>query len=74
MISEVLDVLTILLRDEFTRPIIVVGRVVIPLRPAFGFQGHPEASPGPHDVTHLFDHFINLIKASSDAPARVGEA
>lgn len=31
-------------------------------RPAFGFQGHPEASPGPHDVSHLFDHFIELIK------------
>jgi len=31
-------------------------------RPAFGFQGHPEASPGPHDVTPLFDHFIELMK------------
>ncbi len=30
--------------------------------PAFGFQGHPEASPGPHDVAMLFDHFIELIK------------
>ncbi len=29
--------------------------------PAFGFQGHPEASPGPHDVAPLFDHFIDLI-------------
>ena len=28
---------------------------------AFGFQGHPEASPGPHDVAHLFDRFINLM-------------
>ena len=27
-------------------------------RPAFGFQGHPEASPGPHDVAPLFDQFI----------------
>ncbi len=27
-------------------------------RPAFGFQGHPEASPGPHDLKPLFDHFI----------------
>lgn len=27
--------------------------------PAFGFQGHPEASPGPHDVSYLFDRFIN---------------
>ncbi len=32
-------------------------------RPAFGFQGHPEASPGPHDVAPLFDHFIELMKA-----------
>jgi carbamoyl-phosphate synthase small subunit len=27
--------------------------------PAFSFQGHPEASPGPHDVSYLFDRFIN---------------
>lgn len=32
-------------------------------KPAFGFQGHPEASPGPHDVEPLFLHFIDLIKA-----------
>jgi carbamoyl-phosphate synthase small subunit len=30
-------------------------------RPAFGFQGHPEASPGPHDVQPLFEHFIQLM-------------
>ena len=30
-------------------------------KPAFGFQGHPEASPGPHDVAPLFDHFIKLM-------------
>ncbi|HEY7840546.1 MAG TPA: glutamine-hydrolyzing carbamoyl-phosphate synthase small subunit [Gammaproteobacteria bacterium] len=30
-------------------------------RPAFAFQGHPEASPGPHDVKPLFDHFIELM-------------
>ncbi|MGH8509474.1 MAG: glutamine-hydrolyzing carbamoyl-phosphate synthase small subunit [Gammaproteobacteria bacterium] len=29
--------------------------------PAFGFQGHPEASPGPHDVRALLDHFIDLM-------------
>lgn len=29
--------------------------------PAFSFQGHPEASPGPHDAAPLFDHFIDLI-------------
>ena len=32
-------------------------------RPAFGFQGHPEASPGPHDAAPLFDHFIELLEA-----------
>jgi carbamoyl-phosphate synthase small subunit len=32
-------------------------------RPAFGFQGHPEASPGPHDAALLFDHFIELMQA-----------
>ncbi|TVT54274.1 MAG: glutamine-hydrolyzing carbamoyl-phosphate synthase small subunit [Azoarcus sp. PHD] len=31
--------------------------------PAFSFQGHPEASPGPHDVGYLFDRFIKLIEA-----------
>jgi len=31
-------------------------------RPAFGFQGHPEASPGPHDVAPVFDHFIELME------------
>jgi carbamoyl-phosphate synthase small subunit len=33
-------------------------------RPAFGFQGHPEASPGPHDMGSLFDHFIELMASS----------
>jgi carbamoyl-phosphate synthase small subunit len=31
-------------------------------RPVFGFQGHPEASPGPHDLQLLFNHFIKLMK------------
>ncbi|MDU1441258.1 MAG: glutamine-hydrolyzing carbamoyl-phosphate synthase small subunit, partial [Klebsiella pneumoniae] len=31
-------------------------------KPAFSFQGHPEASPGPHDAAPLFDHFIELIE------------
>lgn len=31
--------------------------------PAFCFQGHPEASPGPHDVDYLFDRFIALMQA-----------
>jgi carbamoyl-phosphate synthase small subunit len=30
--------------------------------PAFSFQGHPEASPGPHDVAPLFDRFVDAIK------------
>ncbi|WP_428244032.1 glutamine-hydrolyzing carbamoyl-phosphate synthase small subunit [Gynuella sp.] len=32
-------------------------------KPAFSFQGHPEASPGPHDCAPLFDHFIELMQA-----------
>ena len=31
-------------------------------KPAFAFQGHPEASPGPHDAAPLFDHFIELMQ------------
>ncbi len=31
-------------------------------KPAFCFQGHPEASPGPHDVDYLFDRFIKLME------------
>ncbi len=31
-------------------------------RPAFSFQGHPEASPGPHDIGYLFDRFIDLMR------------
>ena len=45
--------------------------------PAFGFQGHPEASPGPHDISGLFDHFISSMdavrtasKTSADAPGQ----
>ena len=30
-------------------------------RPAFCFQGHPEASPGPHDIGYLFDRFAKLM-------------
>ena len=33
-------------------------------QPAFGFQGHPEASPGPHDIKPLFDHFMHLMGES----------
>ncbi|MBI5717508.1 MAG: glutamine-hydrolyzing carbamoyl-phosphate synthase small subunit [Burkholderiales bacterium] len=31
-------------------------------KPAFCFQGHPEASPGPHDIGHLFDRFVTLME------------
>jgi carbamoyl-phosphate synthase small subunit len=34
-------------------------------RPAFCFQGHPEASPGPHDVDYLFDKFARLMEEHS---------
>ncbi|MFZ1392918.1 MAG: glutamine-hydrolyzing carbamoyl-phosphate synthase small subunit, partial [Dokdonella sp.] len=37
--------------------------------PAFGFQGHPEASPGPQDVAPLFDRFIHLMEARAVAAA-----
>jgi len=36
-------------------------------RPAFCFQGHPEASPGPHDVDYLFDRFMTLIEQHKQA-------
>ncbi len=45
-------------------------------RPAFSFQGHPEASPGPHDLRPLFEHFIHLmvkriqVNAKARAPVR----
>jgi carbamoyl-phosphate synthase small subunit len=34
-------------------------------RPAFSFQGHPEASPGPQDCQYLFDEFVALMAARS---------
>jgi carbamoyl-phosphate synthase small subunit len=33
-------------------------------RPAFCFQGHPEASPGPHDIAYLFDRFVKLMETA----------
>jgi carbamoyl-phosphate synthase small subunit len=36
-------------------------------RPAFSFQGHPEASPGPHEASQLFDHFVELMSARRGA-------
>jgi carbamoyl-phosphate synthase small subunit len=34
-------------------------------KPAFSFQGHPEASPGPQDAAPLFDHFIDLLEQAT---------
>ena len=34
-------------------------------KPAFCFQGHPEASPGPHDIAYLFDRFIGLMEKAA---------
>ena len=34
-------------------------------KPAFGFQGHPEASPGPHDIEGIFEQFINHLAGAS---------
>ena len=39
-------------------------------RPAFCFQGHPEASPGPHDIAYLFDRFTALMSEKSHAQAQ----
>jgi carbamoyl-phosphate synthase small subunit len=33
-------------------------------KPAFCFQGHPEASPGPHDIAYLFDRFVKLLETA----------
>ena len=35
--------------------------------PAFSCQGHPEASPGPHDVAYLFDRFIKMMQDKKTA-------
>jgi carbamoyl-phosphate synthase small subunit len=34
-------------------------------KPAYGFQGHPEAAPGPHDIALIFDEFIHSMKQAS---------
>ncbi len=36
-------------------------------KPAFSFQGHPEASPGPHEMSYLFDRFIKLMQENKTA-------
>ena len=42
-------------------------------RPAFGFQGHPEASPGPHDLKPLFERFTYLMLRRLQAQLRAAE-
>jgi carbamoyl-phosphate synthase small subunit len=39
-------------------------------KPAFSFQGHPEASPGPHDLRQLFEHFMYLMVKRVQANSR----
>ena len=39
----------------------VLAGIELTDKPAYSFQGHPEASPGPHDVAYLFDKFIKLM-------------
>ncbi len=39
-------------------------------KPAFSFQGHPEASPGPHDLKQLFEHFMYLMVKRIQTQAR----
>ena len=40
--------------------------------PAFSVQHHPEAGPGPHDSTYLFDEFSELIRTTTSRTGRVG--
>lgn len=35
-------------------------------KPAYGFQGHPEASPGPHDARHIFNPFIDMMQQAKE--------
>ena len=39
-------------------------------KPAFCFQGHPEASPGPHDIGYLFDRFVASMAGDVEAAKR----
>ena len=42
-------------------------------RPVFGFQGHPEASPGPHDLSGLFERFNHLMLRRLQAQLKIAE-
>ena len=59
--SNLPDNLRVTHRSLFDKSIQGIERID---HPAFSFQGHPEASPGPHDVSPLFDLFIKNIKNS----------
>ena len=39
-------------------------------QPAFSFQGHPEASPGPHDLLPLFEQFLAAMEAGRRSTAK----
>jgi carbamoyl-phosphate synthase small subunit len=41
------------------------------LKPAFGFQGHPESSPGPHDIEGIFDQFIKMMAERANHPQEI---
>lgn len=53
-------------RSLFDNSIAGLKRVDVP---AFGFQGHPEANPGPCELSHLFDRFINSFESLPHAKA-----
>ena len=42
-------------------------------KPALCFQGHPEASPGPHDIAYLFDRFVELMNATQSRNSKGGK-
>jgi carbamoyl-phosphate synthase small subunit len=44
--------------------------IAVKERPAFGFQGHPEASPGPHDLLPLFERFLQDMEAAKRGAIR----
>ena len=54
--SEVVKITRLNLNDQTVAAISVIDR------PFFGVQYHPEASPGPHDADHHFNHFVTLIE------------
>ena len=59
--SDLPDNIRVTHRSLFDKSIQGIERID---HPAFSFQGHPEASPGPHDVSPLFDLFIENIRNS----------